>query len=180
MKSTFLAVFAALFVAAACPGQSLDPALKAKVDARAKLLQPWSTDAKIVDAVKAYNAAPSAEVQAMTNEKWKTLTVLDPLVRSFSRNALAEYLKTKREPVFAEIFVSGANGGKVAFLSKTSNWSHKGKDKHQVPMTGKTWVGPVELDESSGEQTVQVGFPVLDGKKPIGSIVVGLSVSKLK
>jgi hypothetical protein len=68
----------------------------------------------------------------------------------------------------------------VAFLSKTSNWSHKDKDKHRVPMTGKTWIGPVEVDESSGQQQVQVAIPVLDGGKPIGSIVVGLSTARLK
>jgi hypothetical protein len=79
----------------------------------------------------------------------------------------------------SEAFVSGADGGKVAFLGKTSNWSHKGKPKHDQPMSGKTWQGQVEVDESSGLQQVQVAVPVLDGGKPIGSLVVGLSVGKL-
>jgi hypothetical protein len=47
-------------------------------------------------------------------------------------------------------------------------------------MAGKTWIGPVEVDESTGLQQVQVALPVLDGGKPIGSIVLGLSVAKLK
>jgi hypothetical protein len=46
-------------------------------------------------------------------------------------------------------------------------------------MTGKNWQGPVEVDESSGQQQLQVSVPVLDGGKPIGSLVVGLSVTKL-
>ena len=46
-------------------------------------------------------------------------------------------------------------------------------------MTGKTWQGPVEVDESSGVQQVQVAVPVLDGGKPIGTLVVGISISKL-
>jgi hypothetical protein len=46
-------------------------------------------------------------------------------------------------------------------------------------MTGKTWQGPVEVDESSGAQQVQVSMPILDGDKAIGSLVVSLSTSKL-
>jgi hypothetical protein len=46
-------------------------------------------------------------------------------------------------------------------------------------MTGKTWQGKPEVDESSGQYQVQVSVPVLDGNIPIGSIVIGLNLSKL-
>ena len=46
-------------------------------------------------------------------------------------------------------------------------------------MTGKTYLGPIALDESTGLQEIQVGLPVLDNGKPIGSVVVGITVSKL-
>ena len=67
----------------------------------------------------------------------------------------------------------------MAFLSKPSSWSHAAGDKHRVPMTGKLWIGPAEVDESSGQLQVQVGLPVLDGGKAIGSIVIGIRVSAL-
>ena len=38
---------------------------------------------------------------------------------------------------------------------------------------------PVEVDESSGMQQIQLAVPVLDGGKPIGSLVVGISITKL-
>jgi hypothetical protein len=167
-------------LAAGAWGQTLSPQIKASAEARAKQLQALSTDPTVVAAVKAYNASPSAEAKAMTNEKWKGLSILDPFVRSLSRNSLAAYLKTKKDDSMAECFVSGADGGKVAFLSKTSSWSHKGKDKHSVPMSGRIYYGPLEVDESSGAQVVQIGLPVLDGGKPIGSIVVGLVAARLK
>ena len=107
------------------------------------------------------------------------LSMLSPEVKAFSKNDLAAYLRTLKDDSVSEIFVSGADGTKVAFLSKTSNWSHKGKPKHDVPMSGKTWTGKPELDESTGVQQVQVGLPVLDGGKAVGSIVVGLNLSKL-
>ena len=132
----------------------LSPELKAKVDAKAKQFGWLSTDAKVVAAVKEHNTAPPADVKAMTNDKWKALNILDPFVRGLSKNPLAEYLKTKKDASIAELFVSGADGGKVALFNKTTSWTHQGKDQHEVPMKGKTYVGPPELDQSSGVETV--------------------------
>lgn len=159
--------------------EGLDPAVQAKVDAKIKITQTWAADPTVISAVKAYNTAPPAEVAGMTQDKWKGLSVLDPLVRGFSKNATAELLKAKKDAAVSEAFVSGADGTKVAFLGKPSGWSHKGKAKHDDPMAGKTWQGAVEVDESTGLQQIQIAVPVLDGDKPIGSLVVGLSISKL-
>lgn len=160
--------------------ESLAPELQAKIDARVAAISAWAADPVIVNAVRAQNATPPAEFAGITQDKWRALTVLDPLVRSFSKNAAGQFLKSKRDDIVTEAFVSDAAGTKVAFIAKTTNWSHKGKEKHETPMSGKNWQGPVELDESSGQQQVQVSVPVLDGGKPIGSLVVGLSVTKLK
>ena len=109
---------------------------KAKAEAKAKQLSWLSTEPQVVAAVKAHNNNPPAESRAMTQEKWKALPVLDPFVRGLSKNALAEHLKGKRDESWSELFVSGADGTKVALFNKTSSWSHKGKDKHDQPMQG--------------------------------------------
>lgn len=166
-------------VAAPATAAPLDPAAQAKIDAQVKVIQAWASDPAIVNAVKAQNASKSADYAAMTQDAWASLTVLDPFVRGFSKNDAAAFLKSKKTEVIAEAFVSAADGRKVAFLGKTTGWSHGGKPKHDVPMTGKTWQGPVEVDASSGVQSVQVAVPVLDGGKAIGSLVVGLAVGKL-
>lgn len=176
--ASLLAVFT-LLCAPTVRAQSLAPALQSKVDAQIKVIAGWAADPAIVDAVRAHNAPLPPDQAALNQEKWKALTVLDPLVRSFSKNATGQFLKSKKDDLITEAFVSDAAGYKVAFLAKTSNWSHKGKDKHEVPMTGKVWQGPVEVDESSGQQQVQVAVPVLDGGKAIGSLVVGLSLTRL-
>lgn len=175
----FLGVFCALGALAARAG-GLEPALQAKVDAQVKLAQAWAAKPAIVAAVKAQNTTPPADFANMTQDKWAGLSVLDPAVRAFSKNDAAGALKGGKTELVAEAFVCAADGRKVAFLSKPSNWSHKGKAKHDQPMGGKTWQGNIEVDESTGVQTVQIAVPVLDGKKPIGSLVVGLAVSKLK
>ena len=46
--------------------------------------------------------------------------------------------------------VDDGKRGKAAFFGKTSSWIHKGKPKHDLPMSGKTWTGAPELDQSSG------------------------------
>jgi hypothetical protein len=160
-------------------GAALDVAAQARVDAKVKEIQSWAADRAVVEAVKAYNSAKSADAAAMDQPKWSAATVLDPFVRGLTKNAAAEFLKTHKGDVVSEAFVSGADGGKVAFLAKPTSWNHKGKPKHDAPMSGKTWRGEVEVDQSSGLQQIQVAVPVLDGTQPIGSLVVGLSVIKL-
>lgn len=143
-------------------------------------IKQTAADPKIIEAVKAVNASPLADYKDMTQDKWKDLPVLDPKVRYFSKNPAAEVLKSKKSAMITEAFLNAADGTKVAFLSKTSGWSHKGKAKHDDPMAGKTWQGPIEMDESTGLKSVQVAVPVMDGGKAIGSLVVGFSVTKLK
>jgi hypothetical protein len=157
------------------------PELQAKLSAEIKHLEAYSTDPQVVGAVKSYNAAPrSPEEKAMTNQKWHDLSLFDPFVRAIGKNSLSEYLKAKRDDVIAKIFVSGADGGKVAFDAKTEHWTHKGMPKHEIPMSGRTWIGPLKLDDSTGLQMIQVAFPVLAEGKPIGSIVFGLRADKLR
>jgi hypothetical protein len=160
--------------------QSVDATLQAKIDEQVKSIKAIASDPVVVNAVKHHNSSLSPEKSAMSQDKWKSLSMLEPFVRSFTKNEAGAFLKSKKTDVYTEAFISGADGLKIAFLSKTSSWSHKGKAKHDDPMTGKTWQGAIELDESTGLQQIQVGVPVLDGDKPIGSLVVGLSISKLK
>jgi hypothetical protein len=183
MRSRLARVSAlALVLAGAGVGRAadVDPALQAKIAEKIKAVEAWASDPVLVAACKAQNANPSDEVQAMTQEKWKGLSILDPVIRAFSKNPAGQFLKGKKDDVVSEAFVSAADGRKVAFLAKPSNFSHAGKPKHDKPMKGETWQGDVEVDESSGIQQVQVAVPVKDGDKVVGSLVVGLNVTKLK
>lgn len=166
----------ALVAVVGVSAEALPSDLQPKLDAKVAALKAWSTEPTIVNAVKAHNAKPEA---TYTNDSWKTLTVLDPAVRAFQTNAVAKWIKDHKDASASEAFVSGADGAKVAFLTKPSSWNHAGKAKHDKPMSGKNWQGDVEVDASTGARQVQVAVPVLDGGKAIGSIVVGFSVAKL-
>ena len=157
----------------------LEPEQQAKVDAKVAVIKTWAAEPAVVAAVVAHNTQVPADQAAMTQEKWKSLSVLDPFVRSFTKTPVGDVLKAKKADWTTEAFISDAKGLKVAFLSKPTNWSHAGKPKHDVPMTGKSWQGAIEVDESSGLQQLQIAVPVLKDGQPIGSLVVGLSLSKL-
>jgi len=183
MKKAYVLGLVALLalVAGARPvGAAVDPAMQAKIDAEVKAVRAMAADPAVVAAVKAANANPPAASQAMTQDKWTAMTGFDPFVLSFSGNAAAAALKAKKSAAVSEAFVSAADGTKVAFLAKTSGWKHAGKPKHDVPMTGKSWQGEIETDQSTGLQQIQVAVPIVDGGKPVGSLVVGLQVARLK
>lgn len=159
--------------------QELTPEQSAKVDARVAEIQQWAANPVLVKAVVAHRAQPPAEHVALTQDKWKAFTVLDPFIRAFSKNEAGALLKTFKAEWVTEAFLSDASGVKVAFLSKPTNWSHAGKPKHDDPMAGKVWRGGVEVDASTGQKQIQVAVPVLDGGKPVGSLVVGISLGGL-
>ena len=142
--------------------------------------QKWAADAKVVAAVKDGNANNATKYKDMNQDKWKVASIMDAAVKDFTKNAAASFLKTSKSAEVTEVFVNAKDGTKVAFLAKTSGWSHAGKPKHDVPMAGKVWVGKVETDASTGLQQVQFGVPVMDEGKVIGSLVVGVDAAKLK
>ncbi len=179
LKSLFLVVTLSLTAPIAAFAQAVPAAAQPKVEAQIKVIATWAADPDLVAAVRAHNASLPADHAALNQDKWRALTVLDPLVRSFTKNAVGAFLKSKKSDLISEAFVSDAAGFKVGFLAKTSGWCHAGKSKHDVPLTGKTWQGSVEVDESTGQQQVQIAVPVLDGGKPIGSLIVGLNLAKL-
>lgn len=163
----------------AAADSDMDPLLQAKVNAKIKEIRQWAADEAIVSEVRQYNSAKSPQAATMDQAKWANTSVIDPFVRSLTKTPAASVLKAKRGDLVGEAFLSGADGGKVAFLGKPSRWSHKGNPKHDLPMSGKTWQGDIEVDESSGLRQLQVAVPVLDDGKPIGSLVVGLGVLQL-
>jgi hypothetical protein len=176
---TGLWFIAGIVLAGDASTNAITPEIQIKLDARTKAIASWAADPVIVDAVKAHNKGLSEEAAAMTQEQWAVMPVTSRFLYAFSHNPAAEVLKAKRTPEVTEAFISGEDGIKVAFLAKTTNWSHKGKPKHDVPMSGKNWQGKIELDESTGYRQIQISVPVLDAGKPIGSLVVGLNVEKL-
>lgn len=158
--------------------EELSPAKKIALDKSIQLVKTWAADSKIVHAVKSANEKP--QFVDMNQDKWTKVTLLDPVVKALAKGEAADTLRSVKTPAVAEAFLNSADGTKVGFISKPTNWSHKGKPKHEEPMKNATWIGKIEVDESSGKNQIQVSVPVLDAGKPIGSMVVGFDVDELK
>jgi len=182
MKKTmrwFVLVVAGFLLAVWMHGQGLNPQAQHKVDQIVSQAQEWAKAPALVDAVENQNRQLPATHAGMTQEKWESLPDADPFVRGFTTNSAAEFLKQKKTPAITEAFLSDANGCKIAFLSKTTSWCHKGKPKHDVPMSGQNWQGKVEVDRSTGGKQLQISVPVVAGNKPVGSLVIGISIAAL-
>lgn len=159
--------------------QGLNPAAQARLDLIRDEAVKWAAAPVVVEAVVAQNRQPSPELAAMTQEKWDALPDKASAMFVFTTHPVADFLRKQGAGRITEAFVSDASGRKVAFLAKTTSWSHLGKPKHDVPMTGKAWQGKLEVDRSAGTSQIQVGIPVLADGVPVGSLVIGVPVAVL-
>jgi hypothetical protein len=176
MQKLFLSMI--LLFSSLTLGEELSVEKKTALNKQIEIIKSWTSDKQLIDIVKKANT--ENKFQDMTQEKWEKLNILDPFVRDFNKNEAGLLLKKYKSELVSEAFLNRADGKKIGFLAKTSNWSHKGKDKHEDPMKGKVWIGKIEVDESSGKTQIQVGVPVQDEGKSIGSLVIGLNINELK
>ena len=180
--SSAIALAAALLANTTWAGFEITPAVQKELDGHVEKVKTWAAAPAIVKAVIAQNE--KGPIAGMDNPKWKTLRRSDALVKEFQSNPAGQYLKEKiadSNGTYSEAFLSGAQGEKVAFYEKTSSYLHKGMPKFDGPFTsGKSWQGQPEFDESSQTHQVQVSVPVLSGGKPVGVLVVGVSLTKLE
>lgn len=181
MKTTIAAfLLCASFTHLFAADGKLAPEIQAKIDEQKKAVAEWAAEPAIIAAVHQQNKL--GPLPGMTNEKWKALAPTDPAVQALQTNEAGVWLTTKlkkSDGLLTEAFLSGAKGEKVAFVEKPSNYSHAKNAKFEEPMSGKTWQGEAEMDESAKTYEVQIAVPVLDEGKPIGVLVVGISGTKL-
>lgn len=181
-KASTVIALAGLLANATWAGFEITPAVQKELDKHVENVKAWAAEPSIVKAVIAQNE--KGPIAGLDNPKWKTLRRSDALVKEFQSNPAGQYLKRKisdSNGTYAEAFLSAAQGEKVAFFEKTTSYLHKGMPKFDVPFTsGKAWQGQPEFDESSQSHQIQVSVPVVSGGKPVGVLVVGVSLAKLE
>ena len=181
-KASLVVALAGLLARTTWAGFEVTPAVQKELDKQVEQVKAWAADPLIVKAVVAQNE--KGPIAGLDNPKWKTLRRSDALVKEFQSNPAGHFLKQKiadSNGTYAEAFLSAAQGEKVAFFEKTTSYLHKGMPKFDVPFSsGKSWQGQPEFDESSQSHQVQVSVPVVSGGKPVGVLVVGISLTKLE
>lgn len=177
-----IAALAALPAVSAALDFKITPAVQAELDREKAVIATWAADPVIVKAVEEQNL--KGPLPGMDNAKWKGTMRSDPVVKQFQNNPAGRFLRQKMRAskgAVTEAFLNAAKGEKVAFGEKTTSYIHAGAAKHDVPFTtGKPWQGKPAFDESSQTYAIQVSTPVLAKGHPIGSLVVGISLSHFK
>jgi hypothetical protein len=181
-KGTVGIAVMAVMVSLAWAAFEITPAIQKELDRHVEIVKGWAANPAVVKAVLAQNE--KGPIQGMDNPKWKTVRRSDELVKGFQKNEAGQFLTQKIDAsndTYSEAFLSAAHGEKVAFYEKTTSYIHRGSPKFDVPFdTGKPWQGKPEFDESSQTHQIQVSVPVLSGGKPVGVLVVGVSLTKLE
>ena len=188
MNIHFLSRYIAVVALATLPAVSVavdfevTPAVQAELDRQTTVVAGWAADPVVVKAVQEQNQ--KGPIAGMDKATWKKTRRSDSLVKEFQKNPASAFLQSKLRGsggMATEAFLNGAKGEKVAFAEKTSSYIHAGAAKHDVPFTtGKPWQGKPEFDESSQTYAIQVSAPVLVNGAPIGSLVVGISLSHFR
>jgi len=178
-----LAVVAFLPVVALASSFEITPSVQVELEKQTKALATWAADPVVVAAVKEQNA--KGPIAGMDNGKWKAVRRSDPMVQGLAGNAAGQFLRKKIESsggTLDKVFLSGAQGEKVAFAEKTISYIHKGQEKFDVPMsTGKPWqMTKPWFDESLQAYAIQVAVPIIDGGKAIGVLVASVPVTYLE
>jgi len=170
----------------AAAGPKLDPALQAEVEARIAIVQSWSSDPIVVQAVREANASARSmdEIETL-NRDWEAATGVTAFMRTLMENAAARRLRELRSssPEIQEAFLTDAFGANVAITNKTSDF-YQGDEVQYLEAFNKgkggVHIGELALDESIHSYSIHVGVPVLDQGKPIGVLLAAVNVEKLK
>ena len=155
-------------------------------------LSTWATDARVIDAVKAQNAAHANitedEIIAL-DQQWRAEASGDggPLMTTALDNPVSEWLRAHQDETagfVTEVFIMDYVGLNVAQSVPTSDFWQGDEAKHQQTYG----VGPdalhisdIEFDDSTGFYQSQASMPVVDPAtgEVIGAMTFGINVQSL-
>jgi hypothetical protein len=188
IRTRTAAIAAAVMLVSAMPALAQDemPHAKAVTAYVKKNVQPWLSDAVIIDAVVKQNKAHAKLMQTDIDEMDKKWMAKDQALRdSTMKNPTAVFLTEKKNAsggVITEAFVMDDRGLNVAQTDGTSDMWQADEAKWQ-----KTY--PVASDaifvdkvtEEDGKKIAQVSLTVADKKgNAVGAITLGIDMDKLK
>jgi hypothetical protein len=149
--------------------------LQAKVDKYKQKLVEWAANPVIVQAVKQANA--NGALAGMTNAKWQDVADTDPAVKSFITNKAGTLLKKwEADKGINKLVVRDEKGNLVAASTKPLLFNNAVRPVYLNGIKGQVWVADkLTPDPTTQIRGVQASAPVLDGKKVIGVIHVGIT-----
>jgi len=147
-------------------------------------IQEFACHPSIVDAVRLQNDRQMAlsEIKDL-DKQWTSTRELTAHKRALQEGKAGRLLTLKihkNRAIYNEGFATDNQGANVLACPPTSDYWQGDETKWQAAYNGgagKTYVGPVTLDESTGVNAVQISVPILDHGKTIGVLIMGVRLT---
>lgn len=116
--------------------------------------------------------------------EWKAGS--SPLIKELQENKAGNFLKNiiiQQADVYSEAFLTDNQGANVAAYPATSDYWQGDEEKFTASFNGgqgQVFIGPVEFDESTKANAVQISVPMEYNDETIGVLVIGVKVSVLE
>lgn len=178
------ALGAAVLILSGMPARASDAGLDRVLDRRVRAVQAIARHPIVVDAVRARNREPlTRDLISQRDQQWRNgdldATALDALLDP----EVSAYLRAKvqsNESVYSEAILTDAQGANIACFPVTSDYWQGDEEKFVSAYdggSGAVYRGPIQFDESTQLETVQIAVPVLDDSQAIGVLIVGVRLS---
>ncbi|MEO5509592.1 MAG: hypothetical protein ABIV28_06780 [Longimicrobiales bacterium] len=180
MKAPGVAVL--IILLAGCSSPADDE--RKDLEAEAAVLLSWGIDPTLVSAVATQNAQNLTLTEIQRRDTEWVAGRDTARVRQMTTGACADRVRQlmAQKSIYSETFVMDNQGALVCASEKTSDYWQGDEDKFIKSYksgTGGTFIGPSELDASSGEHLAQISLPIRSGGTVIGAITIGILVDDL-
>jgi len=178
-----------LFISLALPASaadepSMDEEIKAALGKQIEMVKQLAMNELIVKATRTQNNENlTLATIKQRDEEWKATDELTEFKESLQKNTIGQFFKSKVEwssSIYSEIFLTDNQGANVAAYPATADYWQGDEEQWTAAFnrgSGQVFIGPVELDESTGIRAVQISAPVLDAGKTIGVLILGVKLS---
>jgi len=160
-------------------------AIQKALNSESSVIASWGMDKVFLEAVRAQNAkkVKFADIEAI-DKQWMAGKA-DDVVKRVITGQCADHLRqlVSQHPGFGEAFVMDDQGALVCANARTSDYWQGDESKWQRSFNGgkgAVFIDRPRYDESAQMPLAQISVPVMDGRKAIGAITVGMNVYRLK
>jgi len=160
-----------------------DEAVAVALEKQIEVVKQLAGNDLVVEATRAQNKEGlSLATIKRRDEEWKATNELTEFKESLQTSDVGQLFKNKIDwssSVYNEIFLTDNQGANIAAYPATGDYWQGDEEKWTAAFNhgaGQVFVGPIELDESTGVHAVQISAPVSDGGKTIGVLIVGVKL----
>ena len=183
MKTRIILIIACIFFTTGLFGSATagEPAPDEIVALANAQLVAFGKDPKIVAAVKQENAKGKTMDQIKALDNKIKAGDDDPAIQALLKNDGAAYLKEIQEShdfleAAEEIYILDKQGAIASTIRLEEQYWFGGEEGFGVVISGKVFVGEIEIDDDEGEYMCHVLVPVWDGDNVIGAIDFGFEL----